>query len=453
MEPTAVPELARRFVIALLFLTHVQFAAFLIGIFTIAVACEFFALVFGGDNLMRVARGLGKTAALVYSTGAVLAFMVMFFATIFFPTFWYTILRTSFWALFLEGITFALTILYLLPWYFTWEHLERFRWVHLSLGGALIVAAYFQQSLIDVVASYMLTPAPPEEFLRVLFNATAIPLDMHRIVGDISFAGFLVAGYAAFRALRSREPADHAYYDWLGSLGLLAGLGFLFLQPAIGIEYVEEIRAVSPGAFNAMMRTHNSWLFLLQVAFLSVLFLLSMLYMLWQLGKSDRSGYRRMQSLLAVAALSAVVLLMPRVIGPSQEYMWINWVNPLGAMQPWKYIAFAGLTLSAIFAVATYVGRLRKGLRWGYLGGRGRQAQYLLLTLAVFASFMMALMGFIRENSRVPFLIYYQQQLDQPEAFPTLLPTPTPAGPASHFQSAPVGEPERGLPAPKVGDV
>ncbi|HEX2988327.1 MAG TPA: cytochrome ubiquinol oxidase subunit I [Chloroflexota bacterium] len=427
MEPTIVPEVARRFTIGFLFVTHIQFAAFLIGLFSLAVSFEFFSLLNRGDeNLDRLAHGLAKTAAYMYSTGAVLAFMVMFFATIFWPTFWYTIIRINFWPFFLEAITFALTILYLFPWYFTWHRLANFRWVHLSLGAALIVSVYFQQSLIDVVAAYMLTSVPPALFLRVFFNPTVIPLDMHRMVGDISFAGFVVAGYGAFRTLRAREAKERGYYDWMGSLGLIAGLAFMFLQPAIGIEYLQEIRSASPGAFSVMMRGHNSWLFLLQVLFLSILFVASMVYILLQVRKSGTSGVRWLTGLLIVAILSALLLVQPRVIGPSQEYMWVNWVNPIGAMQPWKYIAFAGMTLSGIAAVAIYTGKYRRGLRWGYLERGGRGSQYVLLGLALFASGMMALMGYIRENSRIPYLIYYQQRLDQPERFPELRPTPTP---------------------------
>jgi cytochrome bd ubiquinol oxidase subunit I len=432
VEPTFVPEVARRFAIGFLFVIHIQFAAFLIGIFGLAVSFEFFSILKSGEEkLDRVAHGLGRTAALMYSTGAVLAFSVMFFATIFWPTFWYTIVRINFWPFFMEAITFVLTILYLFPWYFTWHSLANFKWVHLSLGAALVVSAFFQQSLIDVVASYMLTSAPPALFLRVFFNPTAIPLDMHRIAGDISFAGFIVAGYAAFRTLRTREPKDSAYFDWMGSLGLIAGLAFLFLQPAIGIEYLQEVRAVSPGGFNVMMRGHNSWLFLLQVLFLSVLFVASMIYILLQVRKSGTSGVRLLSALLIVAILSALLLVQPRVIGPSQDYMWVNWVNPIGAMQPWKYMAMAGLTLSAITAVVIYTGKYRKGLRWGYLESGGRGSQYVLLGLALFASGMMMLMGYIRENSRIPYLIYYQQRLDQPERFPELQPTPTLEPPSS----------------------
>jgi len=107
----------------------------------------------------------------------------------------------------------------------------------------------------------------------------------------------------------------------------------------------------------------------------------------------------------------------------------VRWVNLLGSMQPWKYIAMAGITLSAIVAVLLFIGSVHTGLRWGFWGMGGRAAQYLLLALTIFASFMMALTGFIRENSRIPFTIFNNTTIEQPEQFPQLMPTPTPGGP------------------------
>ena len=442
MEPTLVPEAARRFAIGFLFITHIQFAALIIGVLVLAVSMEFFWIINPRDpNLERLSRGMGKYGAIAYSTGAVLAFGVMFFLSIFWPTFWYAMFRFTFYAFLMEAITFILTILYLFPWFFTWGVLERFRWVHVALGALLLVAINSQQTLINVAASYMMTSTPAPSFMRLLYNPTMVPLDMHRIVGDISFAGFVLAGFSAFMTLRARTDKDRAFYDWIGSVGLIAGVGFMYLQPAIGIGYASEIRWHSPAGFNTMFRGRNSWLFLLQVTFLSILFLCSMMYMILQTRKSRRPGVPILWSLFIIASMSALLLVNPYVIGPSQEYRYVDWVNPVGSMQPWKYIALAGMTLSAIGGVFVYLGAQRSGMRWGYLAEGGRAAQYLLLVLAVFASFMMALMGYIRENSRIPFLIYNKILLDQPQEFmelrptptpvPTPTPTPTPTGPTS----------------------
>lgn len=428
MEPTLVPELIRRLSMALLMLIHIQFAAFLIGIFGLGVTMEFLGVLSPRNrHFDRAGRSLARTSVLLYGTGAVLAISFILVIALLWPTFWYTIVRITLWPMVLEGITFVLTILYLFPWYYTWDALARLKAVHVSMGLALVVVAQLQQSMIDIMAGYMLTPVPPEDILRVFLNPTAIPLDMHRIIGDISFAGFVLAGYAGFRTLQAREEEQRRYYDWFGNVALLAGLGFMFLQPAVGLAYLEEIRANAPGAFTVMMRGRLSWVFLVQSAFLSALFFLSVLYMLLRMRDANRPRIRLMRALLIVVGLSSLLLVQPYVLGPSQDHMWINWVNPIGAMQPWKYLALGGLSLGSIGAIFAYLTVQRHGMRWGQLGRDARRAQYALLAVAALGSAMMLIMGYIRESGRDPYLIYYDMRIDEETRFPRLEPTPSPA--------------------------
>ncbi|MHB1134020.1 MAG: cytochrome ubiquinol oxidase subunit I [Chloroflexota bacterium] len=420
----ALPELVRRLTMALLMLTHLQFASFLIGVFTLGVAVEFlWVLSRHNEWLLRLAKGLSLTAVILYGYGAVLAIMFVLLIALMWPTFWIGLVQINFWPFVLEGITFVLTILYLFPWHYTWNSLARFPAVHLSLGLALAVVAQLQQAMIDIVAGYMLTPVPPENQLRLFLNPTAIPLDMHRLAGDLSLAGFFIAAFAAFRTLRSRQSADRAYYDWMGHIGLITGLGFLFIQPAVGLSYVEEIRANAPGAFSQMMRGSLSWVFLVQIFILSVLFFLGVLYMWLQVRKSGRQGGGVLRAMLVLVGLSGLLAIQPYVIGPSQDYAWVAWVNPLGAMQPWKYLALAGLSLGALVATVVYLGASQRGLRWGELAAGGRRAQYTLLVLGVAVSLMMLVMGYIRESGRLPFLIYNQYTVEEQERF-TPLPPP-----------------------------
>ncbi|MHB1414521.1 MAG: cytochrome ubiquinol oxidase subunit I [Chloroflexota bacterium] len=445
VEPTQIPDVARRLAIAFFTLGHIQFAAFLIGLFGIGVTMELFGILDSRQkHFERMAHGIGFTCVVGYSTGAVLAIVFIAIFTLTFPTLWYVLVRQTFWPFWLEANTFLLTILFLFPWYYTWDRLARFKWVHLSLGLALIVVTELQQTYIDVVASYMLTPAPQQPLLRVFLNPTAIPLDSHRLVGDLSFAGFVIAGFAGIQTLRARDPERRAFFDWVGHIGLLAGVGFLFLQPLIGIEYVEEIRVNSTGAFDAMMRGRLSWMFNLLVVSVSALFFMSVYYMLLQLRKSGRKGVGELQAMLVIIGISGAFLVQPYVLGPSQLYMWVNWVNPLGAMQPWKYMAFGAMTLAAITAIILFMGNKRRGLRWGSLERGGRQAQYILIGLAVLTSMTMVWMGYIRESSRSPYLIYYDMFIEEQQHFPRIENSPTPTTGPSAFDTPQEGSPSYG---------
>jgi cytochrome d ubiquinol oxidase subunit I len=432
IDPDVLAQSLRSAIIAVVFLSHIQFAAFLIGIFGLGAAMELCGVLSRGQpNYDRLARSLARFGVLIYSTGAVLAIILIVWLGLFFPIFWFVIMRITFWPMLLEAITFALTIAFLFPWYYLWDRLAGFKAVHLSLVLALWFVAQVQQSMIDVMARYLLTPAPPQDLLRVFLNPTAIPLDMHRIIGDISFAGFIIAGYAAVRTLRERDAEKRAYFDWVGNAALLAGLGFLLLQPAIGVEYLMEIRTHAPGAFHTLMRGDLSVVFLGLVALYSLLFGLSVNYMVLQTRKSgEQTGLLR--AMLLVIVLSALLLVQPSVIGWSQENYAFNFVNPIGTMQPWKYIAFGGITVASFLALTQYSRVLGRGLEWGTLGGGGRRAQHLLLALAILGSATMLTMGFVRERSRTPYLIYPTYRIGENEYFPrpatTVQPALQPAG-------------------------
>ena len=47
-------------------------------------------------------------------------------------------------------------------------------------------------------------------------NFTWMPVNIHRLVGNIAFGGSIVAAYAAFRFLVAKTKEDKAHYDWDG---------------------------------------------------------------------------------------------------------------------------------------------------------------------------------------------------------------------------------------------
>jgi cytochrome d ubiquinol oxidase subunit I len=424
MEPYAISEAARRLTMALLMLTHIQIAAFIIGALVIGVTSEFLSLVLPRfrEPLLKLAHGISFVAVLVYSSGAVLAIVFVWVIAQLWPPFWLAVMRINFWPMVLEAITFALTIAFLFPYYYTWQALSRFRGVHLSLGLAAWAAVHIQQAMIDVMAGYMLTPAPAGQVLRVFLNPTVLPLDVHRTLGNVSFAGFVIAAYAGIRALRARKSPDAAkrsYYEWLGGLGLTIGIFLLVLQPAVGLFYLEEIRWHSPGAFNTMMRGRLSSFFLLQATALAALFFLSVLYMARQARGLAHPGARWLKRLTLINLLGCLLLVQPYVIGPSQYTLWVRWVNPIGAMQPWKYIALAVITLSAAAALLIFLGHGLRSMRRAREGEIQPGAQRALIALGLLASGMMLLMGYIRESGRLPYLVFEKQRIDNPMLLPT----------------------------------
>jgi folate-dependent phosphoribosylglycinamide formyltransferase PurN len=133
----------------------------MVGLFGLGLTMEIAGMLNRRQpNFDRLARNLARATVLMYSTGAVIAIIFFIVVTLLFPTFWFVIIRINFWPMFLEGFTFVLTILFLFPWYYTWGRLARFKGVHVSLALALWYVAQLQQSMVDVMAGYMLVASP-----------------------------------------------------------------------------------------------------------------------------------------------------------------------------------------------------------------------------------------------------------------------------------------------------
>ena len=101
-------------------------------------------------------------------------------------------------------------------------------------------------------------------------------------------------------------------------------------------------------------------------------------------------------------------------------------IDPLGAMIPNKVLALMGLDLLAMLGVVWYL----RGLRDVAWGTPARGEQRLLIASGVMVMMMIVTMGFIRENSRVPYLISGQitlsgqQDVSQPQPTPVSQPSP-----------------------------
>src|SRR5918998_632414 len=254
-----VPVIGKNVVIATLVQTHILFAAFIIGAVLIAATSEYLGMVTKQPNYERFARNLARFVVLLFASGAALAITFMFLGQII--------------------IVYA--------WYNVWDKLAYRKSLHVVFG---FIAGFFglmAMTMIDAVASFMLTPAEVETqsslVARSFLNQTMVPLNMHRFIGNFSYAGFLIAGWGAWRYLRTTREEDREYYDWMGHFGLIWGFGFLIMQPVIGYGYLKGIRESSPDAFNTIMLGDKAWVFLLLVTWIAVMSIASTAYFVHKL--------------------------------------------------------------------------------------------------------------------------------------------------------------------------
>src|SRR3712207_685013 len=258
-----VPVIGKNVVIASLVQTHILFAAFIIGAVLIAATSEYLGMVTKQPNYERFARNLARFVVLLFASGAALAITLVSALVTLFPVFLSILQNIFFWVVLVEAFMVLGQIIIVYAWYNVWAKLAYRKSLPVVFG---FVAGFFglmPRTMIDAVASVMLTPAEVESqadlVARSFRNQTMVPLNMHRFIGNFSYAGVLIAGWGAWRYLRTTREEEREYYGWMGHFGLIWGFGFLIMQPVIGYGYLKGIRESAPNAFNTIMLGDKAW--------------------------------------------------------------------------------------------------------------------------------------------------------------------------------------------------
>src|SRR5918993_1475088 len=420
-----VPVIGKNVVIAALVQTHILFAAFIIGAVLIAATSEYLGMVTKQPNYERFARNLARFVVLLFASGAALAITFVLALVTLFPVFFSILQNIFFWVFLVEAFMFLGQIIIVYAWYNVWDKLAYRKSLHVVFG---FVAGFFGlMAMTDAVASFMLTPAEVESqadlVARSFLNQTMVPLNMHRFIGNFSYAGFLIAGWGAWRYLRTTREEEREYYDWMGHFGLIWGFGFLIMQPVIGYGYLKGIRESAPEGFNVIMLGDKSWVFNLLVIWIAIMTIASTAYFVHKL----RFTVKPMETLrkLAVGALGFTALftvlnIIPNDLDliPQIGLVFLQGEGtevPLGSMYPWKYIGLIGLMIVGFFVIALYFRATATGFHWGRAS---RWSQYALMACAVTVVLTMVTMGYTRETARrvdndPGFLIYECVTLDQ----------------------------------------
>jgi len=435
--PSQAPQgnnrLAAQAAIGSLFSLHILIAGLVSGAGEIGPAIEFLGFVRQRRRYDRLAHGLGRFMTLYFSFSSAIAILLITVLLVgYWGHFWTTMVTIGWWPLFIEAWTFVLQVSLAYIWYYTWEPLRAFKGVHMAIGGLLAIASFLQVYMIDIIASYMLTPTNPQNPLRLALNPTSYPLTVHRTVGNLAYIGFVFAAFSAFKYLRARDAEDRAFYDWAGSFGLLWGVSMTLVQPIVGYSYAKEIQLHAYASWYKMMFGTLSPFFLWQITLLGVMFIVALMYFTRRLRTDEALGSGLLRLMTWGTIGCTVLAAMPYHLsltydsvvaaGLNRPFWEGGLINPLGSMIPWKVLALMGYSLLAIAAVIWYLRGL-PGVVWGH-ARRGEQR--LLVVMAVLTMAMMVTMGFIRENGRAPFLISGEMTIAGQQNTQTTQPTPQP---------------------------
>ncbi len=369
------PLFGNSLVIGLFALLHIVLAGLGVGFMMLAPLAES-----AGETrpwLLEAARSMTRFTIVTYTASLVLAvIMVDLFIGLFPLTNAYLFNRFRY-PIFVAMIAFLLQLFALYSYYHFWEALRaRSPGFHRTLGFLAASLMFIWVAVLDGIGSYMLTPATGNDAWSRLANPTWAPLVVHRFLGNLVMAGYVVAGYAAWR-LSAARGEDVDYYVRLLKAGLLVGFIMLMMQPLSGLFYAMAVSASAPEAYRQLTQgPYQPWIYA-QFLLIGSLFLGSHLWLqhAWSTGKPERWS--------AVAAGLLVLAMVLSVGYPDLRRMWT--------------CALVVLSAAALYRSRSLFTNVSPAERY-----RRPAIRYLSTALAVVAVLTYLTMGIIRETARRP---------------------------------------------------
>jgi cytochrome bd-type quinol oxidase subunit 1 len=312
---------------------HLMFAAFVLGVPIFAVVAEAIGIFSREDRYDRLAKEFTRLLLIAYSATAIWGAVLTFLLVTLYPRFWgylSTIFGASMW---LYAALFFLESFTLYLYYYGWERwkLGRAKLAHWGLGILLNGFGTIVMFIADSWLTYMMSPprdvtpdtAPATiKLWYAIANATWMPINIHRLIGNVVFGGAIVGAYASYRFLAARNDTERAHYDWMGYVGNFIAISALIVLPFAGYWLGREIYAYDQSMGITMMGGFMSWLWVIQAFLIAVLFLAGNYY-LW-VGMGRIPGAERFRPytkwLLAVLVVGAIVWGTPHtMIADSRE--------------------------------------------------------------------------------------------------------------------------------------
>lgn len=434
IQAVNIGEQGRSIFIAFVMLSHVLFANLHLGGSWVAVGSETLGIRTKKERYDRIGKSITLFNVILFSFGATFAIAGVLFFISLFPVFATELFHIYWWPLFFEALAFAIEIVFLYTYWFTWDRLSK-RW-HQVLGFGYCISVFVQTLLINMVAAGMLTPGsdaitwgssgvltmPLSALLAWWFNPTMLRLQFHRVFASISYFGFLLTTLAMFHYMDRKDEESKKYWDWVGSYGIGWGLLGLILQPAFGMIYMLAIFDAQETAFMAIMHGTRAWEMLMMVGLYSVLILTVIVYFTDRreriLSLPENAMLKTLFKIfLIVSSIAALILVQPAWLGAASIDDPGAWQNPLGIMD-YKYPSlFILATIGALILMidGVMLGNTKES-EWGELPKVSRLAGIMT---GILGMWIVVTMGYVRESARSPWVIYDIIPVPAPEGNPT----------------------------------
>ncbi len=280
---------------------HLMFAAFVLAVPIFVIIIEIIGVKSGDirfDNLAREFTGLLSAAfATTASLGGLLAFALYGL----YPGFMRYMTDVFHPFMFVYALCFFGEVFCLYAYYYSWDLLSnttKGKWFHISIGIMLNLFGTALMMSANSWATFMMAPSGIDmetgtvtSLYHAFYNFLWMPVNIHRLIANIAFGGFVVGAYAAVKFMGARTHEEKAHYDWMGYIGNFIGLAALIPLPFAGYYLGREVYSASPVMGNIMMGGAFSWTFIVQAILIGMLFIGGNYY-LWN-GMSRIKGAER----------------------------------------------------------------------------------------------------------------------------------------------------------------
>jgi len=326
--PIEFPYTGNRTAVWIVAQLHILFAGFILGAPIFVVISEWLGYRKQDPRYDRLAKEVTKVTIILYSMTALTGGLFIFVLLATYPQFTTWLINHFFlvfaviYPLLFIGETFVL-YLYFYTWD-AWKGNKKAR--HIALGVLLNLIGTITLFVIDGPTSFMNTPVKaegisPAEFLETatlwdkMFNYSWMPLNIHRLVGNVTFGGFIAGMIAAYMYMGAAKDKDEerSYYDWMGFVGNLIGVGALLFLPFMGYLLSYELCDYDASICPYMMADQLSMFFEMQGAMIGLIFLASNYY-IWLSMKRIQGVEKVRMTILAPIVMIALPLVMTKVM-------------------------------------------------------------------------------------------------------------------------------------------
>ena len=426
-NPVEFPYIGNRIAVWIAAQLHILFAAFVLGAPIFVVISEYLGMKKGDPRYDRLAKEVTKVTVILYSMTALTGGLFLFLVLALYPKFmtWLTSQFFPILAIAYPLLFIAETIVLYLYWY-TWDSMSGDKKArHVAIGVLLNIIGTATLFAIDGPTSFMNTPSKPPEGMEMdihtyiettatlwdkVYNFSWIPLNLHRLIGNITFGGFITGLIAAYMYMFAKTEKEKAYYDWMGFIGNFIGVGAMLFLPLFGYILAAEFFDYDASIGPYMMADQLSMFFEMQGAMVGLLFMASNYY-IW-LSMKRITGAERFTAFVkvgfAVILVGNAIWMTPHAFSATQAGETEDLALPSDwgflALMPAKNTAAVLIVLVTIINYILYNRAIRQGtISWGKIDFA---SQFVLIFLAFSAIWTMGLMGAVRSLVRKYFHIY-----------------------------------------------